>query len=763
MLELLNKFITWWNLVSNKKISFTGQIVLISPDKNDFSDFTFKSYDPSIIISEDDIYLMKMKPVSAPYTFDGYGTIPDNGYFGRINGVKLKFESASHILQRTSNFYPITAEGYGGFTGISRSTRTVYKRLIPVAVIVYDTTQYFFNFEFLYNFRENTFSSADSSNTQGFNEYFSLFNANIRRIKVTYGSCCTWDPPGNNFVIYTDIPGKCSLISSASQYCYRNDFIDSYYSYCSAKFNVVDASDVEKLTKVLSGTLDEFDSLVNKPVEFYLSSPGLPLNTKRGESIQLEFSLKYSDGSLVNNVPFTYENSQPDATGITNWIIEGNTLTFTNECWYAIAWIRFHSADYPELEYELEVHIKDPMPQPNLPGPYLPEGGGISGGGNGSTGSNTVTGTFDAQPGPSIVENLPVGSSGADIASSGMYTKYLCNNALLNLLAEFFWEDNVGIQALKAVLGNPIDSIISLTAYPFALETLVPTTATTIYFGQYDSHFSAFSLTKSSFQIDWGSVTIPFFWGSFLDYSPYTKIQLYLPWGVGFVSIDPNEVVPWSSKNSYNKADFVNGTIRVVTNIELDKGACVHNIIGNNGRVIGSFGGVVGKQVPVTGSDNSARILAMMSAAISSSSAVGMAAGGAVASGKNLAYGKGMTMAERAEGREMIGNYKSSVGGAIQSLSGGIASPPSYPRAGTFSDATNTLSYQYPYLIISRPSQSVPQQYGRFMGYPSNIFHAHLGEVRGYTEVSSIHLDKITATANELDELESILKGGVLL
>ena len=200
-----------------------------------------------------------------------------------------------------------------------------------------------------------------------------------------------------------------------------------------------------------------------------------------------------------------------------------------------------------------------------------------------------------------------------------------------------------------------------------------------------------------------------------------------------------------------------------MTNIELDKGACVHNIVGNNGRIIGSFGGVVGKQVPVTGSDNSARILAMMSAAISSSAAVGMSAGGAVAAGKNLAYGKGMTMAERAEGREMIGNYKSSVGGAIQSLAGGLASPPSYPRAGTFSDATNTLGYQYPYLIISRPSQSVPQQYGRFMGYPSNIFHAHLGEVRGYTEVSSIHLDKIAATANELDELESILKGGVLL
>lgn len=516
------------------------------------------------------------------------------------------------------------------------------------------------------------------------------------------------------------------------------------------------------LESILGKEIYSWANAIPKPTKFYLSSPEFGYPMRRGESVELVFTEEYSDGTVVTPAPFKVLNKQPDKYGITNWTLSGNTLTITNECWNSYVFLATQPADSIVLTGRVDLTILDPTPPPSSSNPYLPPDGGISGGGN-SSNISTVQGIFDADPGPSIVENLPVGSSGSDIASSGMYTKYLCNNALLNLLAEFFWEDNVGIQALKAVLGNPIDSIISLTAYPFALDTLVPKTSTTIYFGQYDSHFSAFSLTKSSFQIDWGSVKIPFFWGSFLDYSPYTKIQLYLPWGVGFVSIDPNEVVPWSRKNTYNKADFVDGTIRVITNIELDKGACVHNIIGNNGRIIGSFGGVVGKQVPVTGSDNSARILAMISAAVSSSAAIGTSAGGTLAAGKNLAYGKGMSMAERADGREMIGNYKSYVGNTVQSLSNALSSPPSYPRAGTFSDATNTLGYQYPYLIISRPSQSVPQQYGRFMGYPSNIFHNHLGEVRGYTEVSSIHLDNINATANELDELESILKGGVLL
>ena len=502
---------------------------------------------------------------------------------------------------------------------------------------------------------------------------------------------------------------------------------------------------------------------INKPTKFYCSSPKLGYPMYKGQSVELVFTEEYEDGTVVTPAAFKVLNEEkPDKYGRTNWRLSGSTLTITEECWLNTVFLAVEPADNIVLIADVNITVLNPTPPPSSSNPYLPPSGGISGGGNQSD-ISTVPGTFDGQPGPTIIENLPNGSSGSDIASSGMYTKYLCNNALLDLLAGFFWEDNIGIQALKAVLGNPIDSIISLTAYPFALDNLVPKTSTTIYFGQYDSHFSAFSLTKSSFQIDWGTVTIPFFWGSFLDYSPYTKIQLYLPWGVGFVSIDPNEVVPWSSKNSFNKDDFVDGTIRVVTNIELDKGACVHNIIGNNGRIIGSFGGVVGKQVPVTGSDNSARILAMINAAISSSAAIGTSAGGTLAAGKNLAYGKGMSMAERAEGREMIGNYKSYVGNTVQSLSNALSSPPSYPRAGTFSDATNTLGYQYPYLIISRPSQSVPQQYGRFMGYPSNIFHAHLGEVRGYTEVSSIHLENINATANELDELESILKGGVLL
>lgn len=488
-------------------------------------------------------------------------------------------------------------------------------------------------------------------------------------------------------------------------------------------------------------------------VNFYRSSPEGDINVNRGETVNLEFTAVYEDGSSGLYTDVVYSDLPPESTAV----FDGNSFTIAENCRASI----FTSIAKPNIgETTLYAFVQAKILNPV--NPYLPDGGGISGGGV-QSGSSNVIGSFDGTPGPSIIDGIPDGAVGSDIASSGMYTKYLCDTGLLNVISQYLWEDNVGIQALKAIIGNPIDSIISLISYPFALDSLVPVTSTKIYFGKYNSLLSASAITKSSLQIDWGTVEIPFFWGGFLDYSPYTQIQLYLPWGAGFVSLDPNEVMPWSSENSYTQGSFTKGSVSVVTNIELDKGSCVHNVIGNNGRVIGSFGGICGKQVPVVGTNDAARTLALIGAAVSAGTTLGMVATGQPSAGMALAYGKNMSQMQRAEGREMLSDYNSAVSGMLASSKAAAKSPTTFPRAGTFSDGTSLLTVQYPYLIISRPSQSIPEQYGRFMGYPSNIFHNHLGEVKGYTEVSNIHLDNIPATSTELDELESILKGGVFL
>ena len=402
--------------------------------------------------------------------------------------------------------------------------------------------------------------------------------------------------------------------------------------------------------------------------------------------------------------------------------------------------------------------------------PYTPGGGSGIPSGSGGGG-----GTFPSSPGSSLVDKIPSGQTGNDIAKSGMFTMYLMNQQYMDLMGDIFWEDNLGITVLKEIFGNPIDSVISTTSYPFNLVNLASSANQNLFFGPWNTKLPFIALTKSSFQIDWGTIEIQFAWGNFLDYSPYTKMELFLPWGPGYVTIDPNDVSPYSNTpGNFNVSTFSSGSIQVKTNIELGKGTCVHNVIGNNGRVIGSYSGIVGKQVPLTALDTGGKALTTIGAVagLVGGAAVGsLAAKGALDTGRMTAkpvqdpmrpfesssYWDIGAISGRSTAQSMVSTGANLASRAISST------PITFPRAGTFSDGSSAMTVQEPFLIISRPVQSVPTQYGHYNGYPSNIHVANLNAVSGYTELAEIHLDNVTATADELQELDAILKGGILL
>ena len=69
---------------------------------------------------------------------------------------------------------------------------------------------------------------------------------------------------------------------------------------------------------------------------------------------------------------------------------------------------------------------------------------------------------------------------------------------------------------------------------------------------------------------------------------------------------------------------------------------------------------------------------------------------------------------------------------------------------------------QKPYLILSRPIQSLAESYNHFNGYVSNI-KMKLGDCSGFTKVDMVHLEAIPCMAEEKAEIESLLKSGVLI
>lgn len=83
-------------------------------------------------------------------------------------------------------------------------------------------------------------------------------------------------------------------------------------------------------------------------------------------------------------------------------------------------------------------------------------------------------------------------------------------------------------------------------------------------------------------------------------------------------------------------------------------------------------------------------------------------------------------------------------------------------RSGSLGQNNGAIASQTPYIIISRPTLSMPANYGHYHGYPSNITTG-LSSLKGYTEVGNIHLDNIPCNSVEEDMINRLLRGGVII
>ena len=83
-------------------------------------------------------------------------------------------------------------------------------------------------------------------------------------------------------------------------------------------------------------------------------------------------------------------------------------------------------------------------------------------------------------------------------------------------------------------------------------------------------------------------------------------------------------------------------------------------------------------------------------------------------------------------------------------------------KIGSFQMESSYLGVWTPFIVITRPKQSFASGYPHFKGFPSNITET-IGNVSGYCEVDTVHLENISATSDELTEIENILKSGFVI
>ncbi len=366
--------------------------------------------------------------------------------------------------------------------------------------------------------------------------------------------------------------------------------------------------------------------------------------------------------------------------------------------------------------------------------PYDPGGSGSgysgTGGGPAPTGGTGTTGTgglHDDTSDPISTPSLP-----ADVTiSSGLFTAYNPNASQLADFANALW--NMQPTDINDVLrflfgGDAFNAIIGLHLLPVSPST---GGSSNIKLGNWDTGASAPKITSQYVQVPFGSLLLPEYWGNCIDYAPYTKIQLALPY-IGIVDVDTDDVLGSVNTLAYN-IDVLSGAICATLKCQKF----------NLDSVIYQWSGACAVSLPFSGASYNSVLSAIAGIAAAGMGFAAMAAGpiGAALPAAALAAGGG------AFGAGSAASIMGSMKGKVQ-------------KSGSFGANSGALGIMTPYFILTRPVQSVPSTWQFDKGYPSNI-SAQLGTLTGYTEVSEINLE-CSGTEAEKKEIIDLLKKGVL-
>ena len=302
------------------------------------------------------------------------------------------------------------------------------------------------------------------------------------------------------------------------------------------------------------------------------------------------------------------------------------------------------------------------------------------------------------------------------IQGTGFVAIYNPTQSQLAAFSQYMWSKNF-IDNISKLFEDPMQAIIGLH---MIYATPSRGADSNIVCGYLDSGVTSRTVSSQYINMACGAIKINRYFGNILDYAPYTKVQLFLPF-IGIVNLDTNEVM--------------NSILNVTYRVDVLTGACLAQISvsrSDYGAVMYTFSGNCAVQLPISGGN--------YSSIIANTIGIGASIGATLASGGALA--------------------PVLVAGAATAVSN---SHLSVAHSGSIGANAGALGGKIPYLIITRPKPYNANNYNNYYGYPSNLA-IKLSSCSGYTRVKDIHLEHISrATDDELNEIESLLKTGVII
>ena len=316
------------------------------------------------------------------------------------------------------------------------------------------------------------------------------------------------------------------------------------------------------------------------------------------------------------------------------------------------------------------------------------------------------------------------------IPNATVYDRYFLTPNQVPDVKKFLFSDTF-VDNVRRLWTNPAEYVISLVCYPFDVEsTGLTTTSGVVSVGGVSSNIAAAALTDKGVPYFYGgSVYVDKYYNSYLDYEPYTSIDIYIPY-IGVRPLNVSQVVGHTLCIGY----YIDlNTQQITALIGLDGQG------GNLGQVVTQFVGSIGIQTPLSGTsaqDMIRNIVAQTSGLITG---VGAIAGGVMSANPAL--------------------LASGVASTSNALLGGGHTAPSY--YGSLSPVSGLYTPQVAYLIINRPRQAMPAAYLTQQGFSSN-YSGKVSQFSGYLECASVSLSSTTTmTASEQQEIINLLTGGI--
>lgn len=316
---------------------------------------------------------------------------------------------------------------------------------------------------------------------------------------------------------------------------------------------------------------------------------------------------------------------------------------------------------------------------------------------------------------------VAIGVSPLELVSAtgryGMFTIYKVTISQLIALSSKLWSQDF-LDNFHPFKNNPSEALISLMAYPMDINS--SGSDSSIICGNFDCSPASGKVVSNLFNTKTlGSVNIPLTFNNFLDYSPYTTVNLFLPF-IGFVELDVDEVM--------------GANISVFYRVEVITGTCVAYVKVKKGTmdaILYQYAGNMGITLPLSGSDFS-RVYSLLATA-----SVGVL--GSVLGAGALTMGAAAGFAGQA-----------------------VASKPPVHKTGSLSGNSGMCGNLVPYVVVNTVIPDTPDGYKALKGKPTNKY-LRIGDLQGFVQLDKFYLNIPNITDEEKIELDALLKDGIFV